>query len=135
MSRPLYKKLGIEANSEIALLNAPEEYLSFFHDFPESVVIHFDLENETLNFIHLFAKTNEELVSLFRIAKKHVSEKGMIWVSWPKKSSKVESEIDQMVVMKHGLAQGLVDVKIVSVSEVWSGHKFVYRLQDRKGGK
>ncbi len=130
--RPLYKKLGIEANSEIALLNAPDEYFSFFHDFPPEVVIHFELPEHSIAFMHLFAKTQAELENGFIAAKTQLPEKGMLWVSWPKKASKVETEIDQAAVMKFGLSQGLVDVKVVSVSDVWSGLKFVYRLRDRK---
>ncbi|MEL7001738.1 MAG: hypothetical protein AAFN93_03280 [Bacteroidota bacterium] len=57
---------------------------------------------------------------------------GMIWVSWPKKASKVPTDIDDSVVRKNGLDHGLVDVKVCAIDDVWSGLKFVYRKEDRK---
>jgi hypothetical protein len=55
----------------------------------------------------------------------------MLWVSWPKKASKVVTDLDETKVREFGLKNGLVDVKVCAVDEVWSGHKFVYRLNDR----
>jgi Cu/Ag efflux protein CusF len=55
----------------------------------------------------------------------------MLWVSWPKKSSGVTTDVSEGTVRAIGLAAGLVDVKICAVDEVWSGLKFVFRLQDR----
>ncbi|MFZ0540210.1 MAG: hypothetical protein WA412_18640 [Candidatus Sulfotelmatobacter sp.] len=57
---------------------------------------------------------------------------GILWVSWPKKSSGVASDLDENVVRDIGLAAGLVDVKVCAVTEVWSGLKFVRRMKDRK---
>ena len=55
----------------------------------------------------------------------------MIWVSWPKKSSKVPSDLDENIIRDFGLTCGLVDVKVCAVDDVWSGLKFVVRLKDR----
>lgn len=55
----------------------------------------------------------------------------MLWVSWPKKSSKVASDLDENIIRDYGLANGLVDVKVCAVDEVWSGLKFMYRVKDR----
>ncbi|MEX2143552.1 MAG: hypothetical protein WD740_03075 [Anaerolineales bacterium] len=55
-----------------------------------------------------------------------------MWISWPKKASKVETDLDENVVRQLGLQAGLVDVKVAAVDVVWSGLKFVYRLKDRK---
>ena len=56
---------------------------------------------------------------------------GMLWASWPKKAAKLPTDLDENVVRRIGLDQGLVDVKVAAVDEVWSGLKFVYRLKDR----
>jgi hypothetical protein len=57
---------------------------------------------------------------------------GMLWISWPKKSSGVASDLNENVIRQIGLAAGLVDVKVCAVTEVWSGLKFVRRVKDRK---
>src|SRR5579859_6598257 len=56
---------------------------------------------------------------------------GMLWVSWPKKSSGVTTDLDENIVRETGLSAGLVDVKVCAVTEIWSGLKFVRRLKDR----
>ena len=56
---------------------------------------------------------------------------GILWISWPKKAAKVQTDLDSNVVRRLGLDAGLVDVKVCAVDETWSGLKFVYRLKDR----
>jgi hypothetical protein len=56
----------------------------------------------------------------------------MLWVSWPKKTSGVATDVNENVVRAIGLAAGLVDVKVCAVTEIWSGLKFVRRLKDRE---
>lgn len=63
---------------------------------------------------------------------KRLAPAGMLWVSWPKKSSGVASDLDENIVRETGLAAGLVDVKVCAVTEIWSGLKFVRRIKDRK---
>ena len=55
----------------------------------------------------------------------------MIWISWPKKSSKVPSDLDENLIRDFGLKEGLVDVKVCAVNEIWSGLKFMFRIKDR----
>ena len=62
---------------------------------------------------------------------KQLSPAGMFWVSWPKKTSGVPTDLNEKIVREIGLAVGLVDVKVCAVTEVWSGLKFVRRLKDR----
>ena len=80
----------------------------------------------------LFVKTQSELKKQFAQAAKQLAPAGMLWVSWPKKASGVASDLDENIVRGIGLDAGLVDVKVCAVSEVWSGLKFVIRVQDRK---
>lgn len=80
----------------------------------------------------LFTKSQAELEKEFERLAKLLTPAGMLWISWPKKSSGVPTDLDDNVVREIGLAVGLVDVKVCAVTEVWSGLKFVRRVKDRK---
>jgi hypothetical protein len=126
---PLVKKLGIKPGFNIALLNAPMGYANEL-DLPAGVSIN-SRSGKLLDFAQLFVKNEKELKTKFSKYAKRLNASGMLWVSWPKKSSGVPSDLSENVVREIGLAAGLVDVKVCAVSEVWSGLKFVYRLKDR----
>ena len=79
----------------------------------------------------VFTKSKSELTKEFKRISKQLSPAGMLWVSWPKKSSGVSTDLDENIVRQIGLAAGLVDVKVCAVTEVWSGLKFVRRVKDR----
>ena len=128
---PLYKKLGITSDSEIMVLNQPKSYIDFFSDFPSNVIINEAENSQQIGFIHIFVRTVKELESFYKIAKTNLKKNGFLWISWPKKASNLETELDKFMVMKYGLDNGLVDTKVTSIDEDWSGHKFVYRLKDR----
>lgn len=131
MSTPLAKKLGIQPDSSILVLNSPKFYTNFFHDFPSNVIIHEHIDDVEIGFIHLFVQTQEELDYFFPAAKKLLLKNGMLWMSWPKKAGSLSSEIDQSHIRKAGLSGGLVDVKVASINQDWSGIKFMYRIKDR----
>jgi hypothetical protein len=126
---PLVKKLGIKPGSNIAFLNAPEGYAEEL-DLPAGVTV-ISRSGKLLDFAQLFVKNEKELKKNFSKYAKRLNASGMLWVSWPKRSSGVPSDLSENVVREIGLAVGLVDVKVCAVSEVWSGLKFVYRLKDR----
>jgi hypothetical protein len=128
---PLFKKLGITNDSEIMVLNQPKNYISFFSDFPSHVVINETENSRQFEFIHIFVRTVKELEGFYKVAKKSLKKNGILWISWPKKTSKIDTELDKFMIMKYGLDNGLVDTKVASIDENWSGHKFVYRLKDR----
>jgi hypothetical protein len=67
-------------------------------------------------------------------AGKALAPAGMLWVSWPKKSSGVTTDLTENIIRDTGLALGLVDVKVCAVTEVWSGLKFVIPLKNRPKG-
>ena len=79
----------------------------------------------------VFTKSKPALVKEFARITGLLAPAGMLWVSWPKKSSGVATDLDENIVRETGLAAGLVDVKVCAVTEVWSGLKFVRRLKDR----
>ena len=127
---PLAKKLGIKEGSTIALMNQPEHYFSLFTDFPENVK--FINSKIKVDFIHYFVKEEKLLVKDIVKLKKSIEQNGMIWISWPKKSSKVETDVTEDVVRNIALKNGLVDIKVCAVDETWSGLKLVIPLKDRK---
>ncbi|TAI47263.1 DUF3052 family protein [Flagellimonas allohymeniacidonis] len=129
---PLAKKLGIKPEFIVQVFNAPKPYLSFFREFPDGVLLLDASDTAEVDLIHIFATTHAELTSAFAKAQPNLKKNGMLWVSWPKKTSKIPTEIDKFDVMKCGKEQGLVDTKVAAIDDQWSGHKFMYRVKDRK---
>ena len=78
-----------------------------------------------------FVSSKNELEAIFPKLKSILKKDGVLWVGWPKKTSKIASDLDENIVIKEGLKNGLVDVKVIAVDENWSALKFVYRLKDR----
>jgi hypothetical protein len=126
---PLVKKLGIKPGFNIAFISAPSGYANEL-DLPPDVTIN-SRSGKPLDFAQLFVKSEKELKEKFSEYAKRLHAAGMLWVSWPKKSSGVTTDLSESIVRDIGLAAGLVDIKICAVDEVWSGLKFVFRLQDR----
>jgi hypothetical protein len=79
----------------------------------------------------LFCRDRATLTQWFGPLKAQLPVAAALWVAWPKKAAKTGTDLDEQFVREHGLAAGLVDVKICAVDQVWSGLKFVYRLSDR----
>jgi len=126
---PLVRKLGIKPGANIAFISAPQDYASEL-DLPSDVTVN-SRSSKPLDFAQLFVKRKTELKRKFSEYAKRLNASGMLWVSWPKKSSGVSTDLSENAVREIGLAAGLVDVKICAVDEVWSGLKFVYRLKNR----
>ena len=126
---PLVKKLGIKPGSNIAFVNAPPGYRNDL-DLPPDVTIN-SRSNKSLDFAQLFVKSAKELKTEFSRYAERLNASGMLWVSWPKKSSGVPTDLSDNVVREIGLTAGLVDIKVCAVDEVWSGLKFVHRVKDR----
>src|SRR2546425_587067 len=126
---PLVKKLGIKPGFNIAFISAPSGYANEL-DLPRDVSIN-QRSGKPLDFAQLFVKSEKELKTKFTEYANRLNASGMLWVSWPKKSSGVSTDLSDNVVRQIGLAAGLVDVKVCAVDEVWSGAKFVFRLKDR----
>ncbi len=127
---PLVKKLGIKPGFRLMFINAPDRYDETLGELPEDVEIKAVLEPE-LDFIQFFTTDCAELETQFPILMAALSKSGILWISWAKKSSKVPTDVNENIVRDIGLENGLVDVKVCAVDEVWSGLKFVYRVVDR----
>lgn len=129
---PLAKKLGMKSGFKVLLINAPEYYPDLFTDMPADVVFTEDIV-EKLDLIHFFTKSEEEYLERLPMLQKNIKSNGMIWVSWPKKASKVKTDLREDIIRNYALQTGLVDVKVCAVDERWSGLKLVIRLKDRGG--
>ncbi len=128
---PLAKKLGIQPGFSILVKNPPVPYTSLFSEFPENVSIAAHPQPETLDFIHLFCTTYAELQQNASACKALLKKTGMLWVSWPKGSSAISTDLKREPIREYLLELGLVDIKVAAVNEDWSGLKFVYRTKDR----
>jgi len=127
---PLPKKLGIKAGFRVLIAKAPAEVSAELREALAECVP--AKQRDKVDFAMLFSKSRAELVKEFWRIEKLLTPAGMLWVSWPKKSSGVATDLNENVVREIGLDAGLVDVKVCAVTELWSGLKFVRRLKDRK---
>lgn len=130
-STPLFKKLGIKENSRLAFVNAPKGFQDYLGPLPDNAEVVKRL-TKPLDLVLLFVTTERALARDFAKLAGKLTDNGMIWIAWPKKSSGVATDLSFERVQRIGLDAGLVDVKICAIDETWSGLKFVYRLRDRK---
>jgi hypothetical protein len=127
---PLPKKLGIKPGGRVCLVDAPAEVRTEL-SAALAQCHHANDGKAPLDFAMVFTKSKAALAKEFKRLSKSLAAAGMLWVSWPKKSSGVITDLDENIVREIGLDAGLVDVKVCAVTEVWSGLKFVRRVKDR----
>jgi hypothetical protein len=126
----LAKKLGIKEGFTVRLVQQPAYYFDLFTDFPQNIIIATDTR-QPKDLIHYFTKDAAALEKDISRLKKEIKPGGMIWVSWPKKASKVATDITEDTVRATALKNGLVDIKVCAVDATWSGLKLVIPLKDR----
>jgi len=131
---PLAKKLGIKPGHRVYVKNKPENYLKLISPIPDDVTISSRLSGR-FDMIHFFTMRKSELSSLLETMMTKIEQDGMIWVSWPKKASKVETDITEDTVREIALPIGLVDIKVCAVDDIWSGLKLVIRKELRTDKK
>jgi Protein of unknown function (DUF3052) len=127
---PLAKKLGIKESTVIRLVNPPDDYVTFFNDIPTDVTFTEDA-TITKQMVHYFTEDIAALESDIVALRQEIFPSGSIWVSWPKKASKIPCNITEDDIRQIALANGLVDVKVCAVSDIWSGLKLVVPVKDR----
>jgi len=121
---PLPKKLGIKAESRVLLLNAPPG---------------FELEGVKVarratgiaDVILSFHTERRELEKRLPVLRERIEQNGRLWIAWPKKSSRLPTDITENVVREIALANALVDNKVAAVTDIWSGLQLVIRVKDR----
>jgi hypothetical protein len=127
---PLVKKLGIREGFKILLINAPPDYRTLISPLPAEVSFIISANSAT-NFVHAFATRRLELARLLPSLRRKLPHDALIWVSWPKKSSKVPTDVTENTIRDVALPLGFVDVKVCAVTDVWSGLKLVVRKELR----
>ena len=127
---PLAKKLGIKPAFKIRLINEPDYYFQLFTDLPSE--LYFEETDTSINdLIHFFTSKSDELLYQLPLLKTQIKPNGTIWVSWPKKASKVYSDVTEDVIRDLALKIGLIDIKVCAIDEIWSGLKLVIPVKDR----
>lgn len=129
--RSLADKLGIKPGTVVTTLSPPPAYVKLLAPVPADVTFVSRL-GRGAKFVHSFVTRRADLAKAFPEMARMLADDGTVWVSWPKKAAKTDTDLTEDVVRELGLAVGLVDVKVCAVDDLWSGLKFVRRLKDRK---
>jgi hypothetical protein len=129
-STPLAKKLGLKLGMRVALITPPADYGSLL-EWPEDITFVDETVLSDCDWIQAFYTRRIDFEAQIAHLRAAIHPNGQIWISWPKKASKVPTDLDENIIRDVGLAAGLVDVKVAAVDGVWSGLKFVIRVKDR----
>jgi hypothetical protein len=128
---PLPKKLGIKPQFKVAFFQLPADVKTALKEALSDCLLVKDGQGG-LDFAMIFIKSQAEMTQQFPRFARRLAPAGMLWVSWPKKTSGVATDLNENDVRRIGLLAGLVDVKVCAVNEVWSGLKFVIRVKERE---
>ena len=127
---PLARKLGIAAGSRVVVVNEPAGYRDWLAPLPEGVRFEAKV-TAAVDVVHVFTDQRAELKRQLDSCRTRIAPAAALWVSWPKKASKVPTDITEDTIRELGLPIGFVDVKVCAVSDVWSGLKLVIRKELR----
>jgi hypothetical protein len=127
---PLPKKLGIKEEARVALVGSPDGFERTLSPLPDGAELVARVRRQ-LDVIIFFTTRKSELSRRFMTLARELDPAGGLWIAWPKKSSGVDTDLDQMAVMEVGLATGLVDNKVCAIDDTWSGLRFVVRKENR----
>jgi hypothetical protein len=128
--KPLHQKLGMKSGQRVAVIGAPSDYQTLI-DGPVAGVSYQTQAKGKVEMAHLFTTSATELSRRLPVLIKAIAPDGMIWVSWPKRTSGVKTDITEDRIRDIALPMGLVDVKVCAVDETWSGLKLVIRKSNR----
>lgn len=123
---PLARKLGFKSGSRVRVSHPPDNYDKLVTPRPDDVLISTSIRQD-IDIWHFFTKSAAELERQLPKMQDAIRQDGMIWVSWPKKASRVATDLTEDVVRELALALKLVDVKVCAVDDTWSGLKLVIR--------
>ncbi|HEV2840298.1 MAG TPA: DUF3052 domain-containing protein [Chthoniobacterales bacterium] len=128
---PLAQKLGIKAGQKVVTIGAPPGYRKLLSPLPDAVSLATNVERNAA-FLHLFVSTRAALEKELKRLRKSIADTGVLWVSWPKKSSGVKTDITEDVIREVCLPLGFVDIKVCAVDDTWSGLKLMIRRENRR---
>ncbi|WP_059020089.1 hypothetical protein [Mycobacterium sp. M26] len=123
--RSLRDKLGIKPGMQVYVSNMPPDVWAELGDVQNDTTVTTD--ERCANYLHYFISTSSELVDIAERVQQLEQPQQMFWISWPKKASKIPTDVTEQTLRDVLLPTGLVDVKVCAVSEVYSGLKFVWR--------
>lgn len=129
---PLVKKLGFKAGFRVMVMDGPAGLFEALEPLPDEVRFVQETAAGGLDMVLLFATEFGDFRMKLAAAQPLIKQNGMIWVAWPKKASKVPTDITFEVAQPYVLSQGLVDIKVCAIDEVWTGLKFVIPVKDRR---
>jgi hypothetical protein len=129
--KPLAKKLGITTGTEVTCLNEPADYRTWLSPLPADVRFVAKV-GPTTDVVHVFETGKAGLAKALSSLRLRVRDDAAVWVSWPKKASKVVTDITEDTIREIAVPLGFVDVKVCAVTEVWSGLKLVIRKSLRQ---
>jgi len=127
---PLGKKLGIRDGFRIFVYDAPGNFLALLAPLPDRVTLVNKIAGDT-DIVHIFSKEKARLSKALATSLKKIKSDAVIWVSWPKKASKVPTDITEDTIREIALPLGLVDIKVCAIDDIWSGLKLVVRKEKR----
>ena len=127
---PLARKLGVTADTTIIAIGAPKHYADILAPLPAGACVAFRA-SKTPRFVHLFTTSRSELAERLQRLRGALDQAGVIWVSWPKKAAKIDTDITEDTIRAVALPLGFVDVKVCAVDDTWSGLKLVIRKELR----
>jgi hypothetical protein len=128
---PLPQKLGIKPGMIVVAIHPPDHYRKLLDPIPSGVNFATRPVGNT-KFVHLFATRRSELAKQLSVLRRKIADDAVVWVSWPKKSSGVATDITEDVIRAVALPLGFVDIKVCAVDETWSGLKLMIRRENRK---
>ncbi len=127
---PLVKKLGLKPPMEYLVPDPPDGFVEWLEDLPAGVVL-VTSADPPVQAAHLFVTSRDAMEEQLTALRPQLEQAGFIWVSWPKKSSRVPTDITEDTIREVALPMGYVDVKVCAVSDIWSGLKLVIRKSER----
>lgn len=131
---PLAKKLGFKAGMEVCTIDAPSGYRALVAPLPEGVTFVTKATPAT-GMVHAFTTKKAALLDVLRACRGSLAPDAALWISWPKKVSKVPADVTEDAIRELALPLGFVDVKVCAVDETWSGLKLVVRKELRPGAR
>jgi hypothetical protein len=128
---PLPQKLGIKPGLIVVTINPPTNYRRLLDSIPEGVTFSDRLKPDS-SFVHVFVKKCSDLARRLPVLRERIADTGTVWISWPKKSARVPTDVTEDVVRELALPLGFVDVKVCAIDETWSGLKLMVRRGSRR---
>lgn len=128
---PLAKKLGLKAGMRAAFVRAPDHLPSLLGELPEGLTL-LARPAANMDYLHAFCPTRSSFLRGLSGWRRKLAQNGMLWISWPKKSSKLYVDLTEGIIREAASANDLVDVKVCAVDEDWSGLKLVIPKAKRR---